>query len=178
MGHPRYSLDGSCLRFLDSGGNGSLQFHPLYNLDVIETGYGISLRPLSVFANEVYKNCYTHCFKVKLTGDDADSYTEKDKLLVSDGGFSRTYQKTSGIAGYALLFSSRYLRMVSHQPFAGREEALKRNHDIDNDNAIFETLEEHMKVAQTDEGIDLQAQVDDLVRLMEAYRSGAVAENH
>ena len=38
--------------------------------------------------------------------------------------------------------------------------------------------EERMKVAQTDEGIDLQAQVDDLVRLMEAYRSGAVAENH
>ena len=26
------------------------------NLDVIETGYGISLRPLSIFANEVYKN--------------------------------------------------------------------------------------------------------------------------
>jgi len=100
------------------------------------------------------------------------------KLLVIDGGFSRAYQKTSGIAGYTLLFSSRYLRMVSHQPFAGREEALKRNHDIDNDNAIFEILEERMKVAQTDEGIDLQAQVDDLVRLMEAYRSGAVAENH
>ena len=33
-------------------------------------------------------------------------------------------------------------------------------------------------IAQTDEGVDLQAQVDDLVRLMEAYRSGAVAENH
>ncbi len=27
------------------------------NLDVVETGYGISLRPLSVFANEVYKHC-------------------------------------------------------------------------------------------------------------------------
>ena len=27
------------------------------NLEVIETGYGISLRPLSVFANEVYKDC-------------------------------------------------------------------------------------------------------------------------
>ena len=35
-----------------------------------------------------------------------------------------------------------------------------------------------MKVAQTDEGVDLQAQVDDLIRLMEAYRSGAVAEDH
>ena len=51
------------------------------NLDVIETGYGISLRPLSIFANEVYKDCNTDQFKVKLTGDDADQYTEKDKLL-------------------------------------------------------------------------------------------------
>ena len=29
------------------------------NLEVIETGYGISLRPLSVFANEVYRDCET-----------------------------------------------------------------------------------------------------------------------
>lgn len=51
------------------------------NLDVIETGYGISLRPLSIFANEVYKDCDTHRFAVKLTGPDADQYSEKDKLL-------------------------------------------------------------------------------------------------
>ena len=100
------------------------------------------------------------------------------KLLVIDGGFSRAYQKTSGIAGYTLIFSSRYYRIVSHQPFAGRMEALKRNHDIDNDSLIFETLEQRMKVAQTDEGVDLRAQADDLIRLIEAYRTGAVAENH
>ena len=100
------------------------------------------------------------------------------KLLVIDGGFSRAYQSTSGIAGYTLIFNSRHLRIVSHQPFAGRKEALKRNRDIDNDSLIFETLEKRMKVAQTDEGVDLRAQVNDLVRLMEAYRSGAVAENH
>lgn len=38
-------------------------------------------RPLSIFANEVYKDCDTHRFAVKLTGADADQYTEKDKLL-------------------------------------------------------------------------------------------------
>ena len=100
------------------------------------------------------------------------------KLLVIDGGFSRAYQPTSGIAGYTLIFKSRHFRIVSHQPFAGRKEALTRNRDIDNDSLIFEVLEKRMKVAQTDEGVDLQAQVDDLVNLMEAYRSGAVAENH
>ena len=100
------------------------------------------------------------------------------KLLVIDGGFSRAYQKTSGIAGYTLLFGSRYYRIVSHQPFAGKEAALKQNHDIDNESLAFEALEQRMKVAQTDEGVELQAQVYDLLRLMEAYRSGAVTENH
>ena len=53
------------------------------NLEVIETGYGISLRPLSVFANEVYRDCDVSRFEVKLTGDDAAKYTEKDKLLAA-----------------------------------------------------------------------------------------------
>ena len=51
------------------------------NLEVIETGYGISLRPLSIFANDVYKDCDVSRFKVKLTGEDAETFTEKDKLL-------------------------------------------------------------------------------------------------
>lgn len=51
------------------------------NLDMIETGYGISLRPLSIFANEIYKECDIHCFDVKLTDPDTDQYTENDKLL-------------------------------------------------------------------------------------------------
>ncbi len=100
------------------------------------------------------------------------------KLLVIDGGFSRAYQKTSGIAGYTLIFGSRHFRIVSHQPFAGSAAALNQNRDIDNDSMIVQRLEKRMKVAQTDEGAQLQAQVDDLVRLIEAYRSGAVAENH
>lgn len=51
------------------------------NLEVIETGYGISLRPLSVFANEVYRDTDVTRFSVKLTGEEAERYTEKDKLL-------------------------------------------------------------------------------------------------
>ena len=51
------------------------------NLEVVETGYGISLRPLSVFANEVYKNCDVSRFAVKLMGEEALGVSEKDKLL-------------------------------------------------------------------------------------------------
>ena len=35
-----------------------------------------------------------------------------------------------------------------------------------------------MKVAETDEGRMLQKQVEELTRLLEAYRSGAISETH
>ena len=100
------------------------------------------------------------------------------KLIVIDGGFSRAYQSTSGIAGYTLIFSSRHFRIVSHQPFAGRYDAIHHNHDIANDSLIFERLETRMKVSETDEGRMLQSQVDDLMQLLTAYRTGAVKEDH
>ena len=100
------------------------------------------------------------------------------KLLVIDGGFSKAYQSTSGIAGYTLIFTSRNMRIVSHQPFAGKRAAIRENHDIANDSLVIEELESRMKVAQTDQGVGLQEKVDDLLSLLAAYRSGAVAENH
>jgi fructose-1,6-bisphosphatase-3 len=100
------------------------------------------------------------------------------KLIVIDGGCCKAYQATSGIAGYTLIFNSRGMRIVSHQPFAGRLDALQNNRDIANDSVIFETMETRMKIAQTDQGRELQARVDDLLRLLEAYRAGAVAEDH
>ena len=98
------------------------------------------------------------------------------KLLVIDGGFSRAYQPTSGIAGYTLIYNSRHYRMVSHQPFAGKQNAIMNNDDIVNDSVVFEKLETRMKVADTDEGRELQRRVDDLLLLLQAYRSGAIRE--
>ena len=100
------------------------------------------------------------------------------KLLVIDGGFSKAYQPTSGIAGYTLIYNSRHYRMVSHQPFAGKQKALQDNDDIVNDSVVFEKLETRMKVSDTDEGRELQTRVDDLLLLLDAYRSGAVREDH
>jgi len=100
------------------------------------------------------------------------------KLLVIDGGFSRAYQSTSGIAGYTLIYNSRHYRIVSHQPFAGKWNALHKNDDIANDSLVFEKLESRMRVSQTDEGEELQTRVDDLLMLLAAYRTGAVTEDH
>jgi fructose-1,6-bisphosphatase-3 len=100
------------------------------------------------------------------------------KLIVIDGGFCKAYQPTSGIAGYTLIFNSYNIRIVSHQPFVGRQEALFNNYDITNDSMIFERMDSRMKISETDNGRILQAQVDDLRRLLLAYRTGAVTEDH
>jgi len=100
------------------------------------------------------------------------------KLIVIDGGFCKAYQPTSGIAGYTLIFNSRNMRIVSHEPFEGRRKAIHDNHDIANESLIFEKMQTRVTVAQTDQGRELQAQVNDLLMLLEAYRSGAVTEDH
>ena len=100
------------------------------------------------------------------------------KLLVIDGGFSRAYQSTSGIAGYTLIFTSRNMRIVSHRPFAGKQAAIRENHDMTGDVLIIEKMDSRMKVAQTDAGQALQEKVEELLLLLQAYRAGAVPENH
>jgi fructose-1,6-bisphosphatase-3 len=100
------------------------------------------------------------------------------KLIVIDGGFCKAYQPTSGIAGYTLIYNSRNIRIVSHQPFEGKDAAVRLNHDIVNESLIFERMESRVKIAETDVGRVLKAQADDLRRLLEAYRSGAVTEDH
>ena len=100
------------------------------------------------------------------------------KLIVIDGGFCRAYQPTSGIAGYTLIYNSRCIRIVSHQPFESKEAAIHRNHDIANDSLAFEHMERRVKIAETDVGRSIQAQADDLRRLLQAYRSGAFSESH
>ena len=100
------------------------------------------------------------------------------KLIVIDGGFCKAYQPTSGIAGYTLIYNSRNIRIVSHHPFEGRHDAIHNDHDIANDSLIFERMDTRVKVSETDQGRELQKQVEDLLMLLDAYRSGAVTEDH
>ena len=43
---------------------------------------------------------------------------------------------------------------------------------------VFERLESRMKIAGTDVGRQLQEQIDDLMALLWAFRSGEIAEDH
>ena len=98
------------------------------------------------------------------------------KLLVIDGGFCKAYQKTTGIAGYTLIYNSNCFRLVSHAPFAGYANAILENRDITSTSMVFERLENRMRILSTDVGHQLQEQIDDLMALLWAYRHGKIAE--
>ena len=98
------------------------------------------------------------------------------KLMVIDGGFSQAYHKTTGIAGYTLVYHSRGFQLVQHEPFTSEEDAVRTGADIKSTTQIVEMTAHRMLVADTDIGTELKKQVDDLRELLYAYRHGFIKE--
>ncbi len=98
------------------------------------------------------------------------------KLLVIDGGFSRAYQPETGIAGYTLVYNSRGLQLVQHEPFESARKAVEEGLDIISNTVLTEPKSRRVMVRDTDMGRELAAQVEDLTRLLNAYRRGLIRE--
>ena len=64
----------------------------------------------------------------------------KGRLFVIDGGFCRSMNKATGIAGYTLIFNSHGLRLKAHTPFTSVEDALMNNTDIESSSEIIEKI--------------------------------------
>ncbi|RPF48089.1 fructose-1,6-bisphosphatase-3 [Hydrogenoanaerobacterium saccharovorans] len=100
------------------------------------------------------------------------------RLIVIDGGFCRAYQPTTGIAGYTLVFNSYGIRIISHEPFDGARNAIRKNKDILSTSQIYETMQSRIKVSGTDEGQVIKENIEGLRLLLSAYRIGVLKEQH
>ena len=98
------------------------------------------------------------------------------KILVIDGGFSRAYQNKTGIAGYTLISNSYSLQLVSHNPFTSAEEAIINESDILSTTEVVEREAKRKTVRDTDAGIKLEEEVEDLKLLLMAYKKGLIKE--
>ena len=98
------------------------------------------------------------------------------KLMVIDGGFSKAYHNETGIAGYTLVYHSRGFQLVQHEPFTSTEDAIQRGTDIKSTTQIVEMSNRRMLVADTDIGVELRKQIEDLEELLYAYRHGYIKE--
>ena len=111
------------------------------------------------------------------TGKGESPIKANGKLMVIDGGFSKAYHKTTGIAGYTLVFHSRGFQLVQHEPFTSAEDAVLNGTDIVSTTQIVELSQRRMRVRDTDKGQELQSQINELMELLVAFRHGLIKEH-
>lgn len=98
------------------------------------------------------------------------------RLLIIDGGFSRAYQKKTGIAGYTLVCNSRGMRLAAHEHFESAHAAIVNESDLFSESIEVETFPRRKLVADTDNGKEIQENIYYLEELLEAYRDGTIME--
>ena len=100
----------------------------------------------------------------------------KGKLIVIDGGFSKAYQSTTGIAGYTLTYNSNGLVLAVNEPFESKQKAIEYGSDIKSEIILQENVEKRKSVRDTDIGEKLSGEIVDLKNLLIAYREGILKE--
>ena len=98
------------------------------------------------------------------------------KLILIDGGFSKTYRRKTGIAGYTLTYNSYGLTLSSHEPFDFSDSAVRDELDIVSHQEAVEYMDKRILVGDTDYGKRMMIRIDELKELIRAYQSGEIAE--
>lgn len=100
------------------------------------------------------------------------------KLFVIDGGFAKAYQKVTGIAGYTLIYNSRGMVLVSHEPFVSIDEVIDGEKDVLSQTVALQYSQERIRVRDTDIGIKLKGEQEELEKLVYAYQNGIIKEQY
>ncbi len=90
------------------------------------------------------------------------------KLFVIDGGISKAYQSTTGIAGYTLIYDSHSLNLAEPKPFVAGESG--NTPTI----RLVEKLDRSANISDTDKGEEILDKINDLRMLLEAYKAGTI----
>lgn len=98
------------------------------------------------------------------------------KLLVIDGGFSKTYREQTGEAGFTLSYNSYGLLLAANKPFDSKAKAIETECDLQSEIILKKENVERKRVADTDIGTKLKGEIEDLKMLLTAYREGMIKE--
>jgi fructose-1,6-bisphosphatase-3 len=101
--------------------------------------------------------------------DGEDPVKCNGKVIMIDGGFSSAYQKTTGIAGFTLIYNSEGYFLDSQKPLPSTEEAINEKLDIVSDRRIVQVSNAPILVADIDEGEWAEDQIEGLELLISAY---------
>ncbi len=148
--------------------------NPFYNF---ENDENISIKVLEEFGIDSSKG-HIICGHIPVKFKAGESPIKANgKLFIIDGGLSKAYQRTTGIAGYTLRYSSYGLTLVAHEPFTSRENAIINETDLHSERQIVEKVERKL-IKDTDKGKELKDQIADLEKLLDAYKNGSISEKY
>jgi len=91
------------------------------------------------------------------------------KMIVIDGGFSKAYQSTTGIAGYTLLYNSYGMQLVAHKHFNSKEEILLEGTDVLSVKRLVDKELERKMVLETNVGEELLKEIS-ILKDLRKYR--------
>ncbi|MGX7092251.1 fructose-bisphosphatase class III [Hutsoniella sourekii] len=84
------------------------------------------------------------------------------RLIVIDGGFSKAYQSTTGIAGYTLVSNSHGMQLVAHHDFSSQEDAVANKKDVVSLRRLVDRVDNRTLVKETTIGDRLAKEIEDL----------------
>ena len=97
------------------------------------------------------------------------------KYIVIDGGLSKAYHNVTGIAGYTLVFNSYGFKLIAHDVFKSKEDAIKNNTDIAHEKQrIVAFSDKRIPVEQTYIGNTIKERIEDLTTLLHLYQEGII----
>ena len=94
------------------------------------------------------------------------------RLFIIDGGMSKGYQKSTGIAGYTMISDSRHLTIATHKPFEKGKLNTPETEEVENI-----AKNGRLRIKDTDRGREILERISDLKELLNAYRTGLLKES-
>ena len=97
------------------------------------------------------------------------------KIFIIDGGISKAYHKTTGIAGYTAIMTSKHMYLAEHQPY----EPLREDGTQVFQRPVMhlvDTVPERLRIRDTDNGEELRGQIRNLEALYDEFVRGGIRE--
>ena len=97
------------------------------------------------------------------------------KIFIIDGGISKAYHKTTGIAGYTAIMTSKHMYLAEHQPYEPlRADGTQVFHRPVMH--LIHTAPVRLRIRDTDIGVEIREKIANLEALYDAFVGGAIRE--
>lgn len=99
------------------------------------------------------------------------------KIFIIDGGISKAYHKTTGIAGYTAIMTSKHMYLAEHQPY----EPLDQDGNQTFHRPVMHLVHTEpvrLRIRDTDNGAEIREQIANLEALYDQFVGGGIRETY